>query len=70
MEGQMPTKREINRLETQRKAAKMVLALRKHWLKQVLDWPLKDGPLADRLTKAEIAALSKAAKQGKLFYGS
>jgi hypothetical protein len=36
----------------------------------VLDWPLKDGPLADRLTKAEIAALRRAAEQGKLFYGS
>ena len=63
-------KREANRLEAARKAAKMVLALRKHWLNQVLDWPLKDGPLADRLTKAEIAALRRAAEQGKLFYGS
>lgn len=66
----MPTKREINRLELQRQSAKLVTALRAHWLKQVLSWPLKDGTLADRLTKAEIAALSKAAKQGKLFYGS
>jgi hypothetical protein len=70
MEEQMPAKREINRLEIQRKATKMVLALRKHWLKQLLNWPLKDGPLAERLTKAEIAALSRAAEQGKLFYGS
>jgi hypothetical protein len=66
----MPKKGEANKLEAVRKAAKMVLALRKHWLNQVLDWPLKDGPLADRLTKAEIAALRRAAEQGKLFYGS
>jgi hypothetical protein len=66
----MPKKGEANKFEAERKAAKMVLALRKHWLNQVLDWPLKDGPLADRLTKAEIAALRRAAEQGKLFYGS
>jgi hypothetical protein len=66
----MPKKREINKLEAQRQAEKMILALRAHWIKQVLDWPLKGGPLADRLTKAENAKLRKAAEQGKLFYGS
>jgi hypothetical protein len=66
----MPKKGKANSLEAQRKAAKMVTALRKHWLNQVLDWPLKDGPLAGRLTNAEVAALRRAAEQGKLFYGS
>ena len=66
----MPTKRETNKLEIQRNAAKTVAAARKHWLGQLLKWPLKNGPLADRLTKGEIAALRKAASQGKLFYGT
>jgi hypothetical protein len=70
MGKQMPKNREINRVSIKRKATIMVTALRAHWLKQLLDWPLKDGPLADRLTKAEVAALSNAAKQGKLFCGS
>jgi hypothetical protein len=70
VEKQMPADRKINRLGIEREAAKTVLVLRKRWLKQLLDWPLKDGPLAGRLIKAEIASLGKAAKQGKLFYGS
>lgn len=65
----MPADRKANKLATGREAAKIVLAVRRHWLKQLLDWPLKDGPLAGRLTKAEIASLGKAAEQGKLFYG-
>jgi hypothetical protein len=66
----MLTDRQNKRLELQRESEKMVAVLRAHWLKQVLNWPLKAGPLADRLTKAEVAALKKAAKQGKLFFGN
>lgn len=66
----MPMRREENKREANRKVAKMVMALRKHWLEQVLDWPLKDGSLADRLTKTEVAALRRAAGRGKLFHGS
>jgi hypothetical protein len=65
----MPKNPRISRDELKRQSEIMVTALRAHWLKQLLDWPLKDGPLGDRLTKAEVAALRKAAKQGKLFYG-
>jgi hypothetical protein len=66
----MASEREISRIARQREAEKLVLDLRKHWLGQLLNWPLKDGPLADRLTKGEIAALKKAANQGKRFHGS
>lgn len=66
----MPTAREINKRIVQEKAEILITALRAHWLKQLLHWPLKDGPLVDRLTKAEVASLRKAAKQGQLFYGS
>jgi hypothetical protein len=66
MGNQMPTVRENKRVVLER-AAKVVTATRARWLKQLLNWPLEDGLLANRLTKAEIAALGKAAKQGKLF---
>lgn len=66
----MPTEREANKLTIREYAEKTVLALRQHWLKQVLDWPLQDGPLAGRLTKAELTSLRRAAKLGKLFNGS
>jgi hypothetical protein len=69
MEELMQTKREINKLEIKRQAEKTVSAARKHWLEQLLNWPLKDGPLANRLTKAEITNLGKAARAGKLFSG-
>ena len=65
----MVTNQRISRDELMRQSVIKVTALRAHWLKQLLDWPLKDGSLADRLTKAEIAALRKAAKEGKLFHG-
>ena len=64
----MPTDREIRKLEITRESKKLVTAARSRWLKQALSWPLKGGPLADRLTKAEAADLAKAAKKGKLFY--
>jgi len=66
----MATKRQIDKLEIQRQAEKVVLRARKLWLKQVLNWPLKNGPLADRCTKAEIAALKKAAEKGNIFHGA
>lgn len=63
----MLTDREKRKLKIARESKKIVTAARSRWLEQVLSWPLKGGPLADRLTKAEAAVLVKAAKQGKLF---
>jgi hypothetical protein len=63
----MLTEREKRKVALERAVKKQVTSLRSRWLKQVLGWPLKGGPLTERLTKAEAAALAKAAKQGKLF---
>ena len=66
----MTTNRKANREKLLQETQKMVTALRAHWLQQLLDWPLRNGSIAGRLTKAEVATLRKAAKQGKLFYGT
>jgi hypothetical protein len=63
----MLTDREKRKAEISEAATKAVVVARARWLKQLLDWPLRDGPLVNRLTKAEITALEKAAKQGELF---
>jgi hypothetical protein len=63
----MPTDQRNKKAEIIKAATKAVAAARSRWLKQLLGWPLRDGPLVGRLTKAEVAALRKAAQQGKLF---
>ena len=69
IEEQMPTERRITKLEMEQKAKEAASAIRMGWLKQLLDWPLEDGPLASRFTEAEIVALKDAVKQNRLFFG-
>jgi hypothetical protein len=63
----MATNRKVDRERLLQETRIMVTALRVHWLQQLLDWPLRNGSIAGRLTKAEAATLRKAAKQSKLF---
>ena len=63
----MPTVRGSKKAAGEKVASTAVTLARARWLKQLLNWPLEDGPLAGLLTKAEVAALGKAAKEGKLF---
>ena len=66
----MPTNRQANRDKIMQETQIKVTALRVHWLQQLLDWPLEDGSVGSRLTKAEVAVLRRAAEQGKLFHGT
>lgn len=65
----MLTDRELKKAAREQEAKKLVTAARVHWLEQLLDWPLKDGRLVERLTKTEVEDLRQAAEQGKLFVG-
>ena len=59
------------KVNAERQAKTLVTRLRMHWLQQFLDWQLSDGEkLADRFSKQELSKLTKAAKDGKLFFGS
>lgn len=66
----MPTGRQAKKNERMELAKRMVKDSRLHWLQQLLDWPLEAGSIGSRLNESEIAALRKAAEDGKIFYGS
>jgi hypothetical protein len=69
-ERSMPADRQALKNKRMEAAKRIVRASRLHWLQQILDWPLETGSIAGRLSETEIAALRKAAENGKLFFGS